>query len=213
MKRCIDLLVASVGLAVAGPLFLLLALAIKLDSSGPVFYRGIRVGRGGRPFRIYKFRSMVTDAEREGAASTSAGDARVTRVGRVIRRFKLDELSQLINVIAGDMSLVGPRPEVQKFVDRYTEEERQILGLRPGITDWASIRFHNEGEIIEGSGIADADEAYERLIRPEKLRLQLKYAREHNAWVDLKIVLCTILTLFSTRFRGAPIGVPDPGKI
>jgi len=178
-----------------------------------VFYRGVRVGRHGKPFRIFKFRSMVQDAERLGASSTSTTDMRVTICGRFIRKFKLDEFSQLINVLIGDMSIVGPRPEVQKFVDMYTEEEKVILTLRPGITDWASVRFHNEGAIIEASGIEDADEAYARLIRPEKLRLQLKYVREHNLWIDIKIIFATLLTIFSTRMGGGPIGVPEASYI
>lgn len=208
MKRCFDLFFSSLGLLLLSPAFLLLAIAIKLSSSGTVFYRGVRVGLLGKPFRIYKFRSMVADAEKKGASSTSNTDMRVTTVGHFIRKFKFDEFSQLINVFLGDMSLVGPRPEVQKFVDMYTEEEKHILTVRPGITDWSSIKFHNEGDIIEASGIADADEAYAKLIRPEKLRLQLKYVREHNVWIDIKIIICTILTIFSTRSGGAPGGIP-----
>ncbi len=179
-----------------------MAIAIKLESKGSVFYRGVRVGRGGKPFHIFKFRSMVQDAEQKGASSTSGSDSRVTRCGLFIRKFKLDELSQLINVFLGDMSLVGPRPEVQKFVDMYTDDEKIILTVRPGITDWASIKFHNEGEIIEKSGIADADEAYAKLIRPEKLLLQMKYVRERTFWMDLKIICSTILTIFATRAGG-----------
>jgi lipopolysaccharide/colanic/teichoic acid biosynthesis glycosyltransferase len=209
VKRFVDVVLSAIGLLLLGPFFLLLALVMKLDSQGPVFYRGVRVGRNGRLFNIYKFRSMVADAERKGAASTSTTDFRVTRSGHFIRKFKLDELSQLINVFLGDMSFVGPRPEVQKYVDVYTEEEKQILSVRPGITDWSSIKFHNEAEIIEASGIPDADEAYEKLIRPEKLRLQLKYIKERNLWVDIKIVVSTVLTLFSTRLGGRPIGVPE----
>lgn len=208
-KWFFDIVVSAIGLLLLGPFFVLFALAIKLDSPGPVFYRGVRIGRGGRPFRIFKFRSMVADAERKGAASTNATDARVTRVGHFIRKFKLDELSQLINVLSGDMSLVGPRPEVKKFVDMYTGDEKIILSVRPGITDWSSIRFHNEGEIIESSGIADADEAYAKLIRPEKLRLQMKYVRERNLWIDIKIIVCTILTIVSSRIGGKPVGVPQ----
>lgn len=209
VKRFVDVVISAIGLLLLSPFFLLLALVIKLDSHGPVFYRGERVGLHGRSFKIYKFRTMVADAERKGAASTSTTDLRVTRSGRFIRKFKFDEFSQLINVFLGEMSLVGPRPEVQKFVDRYTPEEKVILTVRPGITDWSSIKFHNEGEIIEASGIPDADEAYEKLIRPEKLRLQLKYVKERNLWVDIKIVVSTVLTLFSIRFGGRPIGVPE----
>lgn len=207
-KRFLDIAVAMVALVVASPVFLLLAVVIKAESSGPVFYRGLRVGRGGRPFRIYKFRSMVQDAEKLGASSTSGTDHRVTRSGRFVRACKLDEFAQLLNVLAGDMSLVGPRPEVQKFVDIYTEEEKAILSVRPGITDWSSIIFHNEGEIIAASGIADADEAYARIIRPTKLRLQLQYVRHRSFWTDLWIIACTIATIISTRVGGKPVGVP-----
>ena len=209
MKRFFDLIVSLIGLIALSPIFFVIALAIKTESPGPVFYRGWRVGLHGKPFQIYKFRSMVQDAEKTGVTSTSGTDARVTRMGHIIRKFKLDEFSQLINVLIGDMSLVGPRPEVQKFVDLYTDEEKQLLALRPGITDWASIRFHNEGEIIEASGIDDADEAYAQLIRPDKLRLQLKYLREHNLWIDFKILVCTVLTILSTRTGGKAVGVPE----
>jgi lipopolysaccharide/colanic/teichoic acid biosynthesis glycosyltransferase len=181
---------------------------IKLDSKGPVFYRGERIGRLGKPFKIFKFRSMVQNAEKLGAASTNAGDIRITRMGKLIRKFKLDEFSQLINVVRGEMSLVGPRPEVKKFVDLFTEEEKIILTVCPGITDWSSIKFHNEPEIIAASGIADADEAYAKLIRPEKLRLQMKYVREHAFWIDLMIIFATIFTLVSTRIGGKPVGLP-----
>jgi len=209
MKRAFDIFFSLLGLIIASPLFLILAIAIPMESHGPLFYRGVRVGLWGKPFRIFKFRSMVADAERKGAASTHEQDSRVTRCGRLVRRFKLDEIAQLLNVIKGDMSLVGPRPEVQKFVDLYTEDEKIILSVRPGITDWSSIRFHNEGEIIAASGIADADEAYAKLIRPEKLRLQMKYVREHTLLIDIKILICTIITVFSTRLGGQPVGVPD----
>jgi lipopolysaccharide/colanic/teichoic acid biosynthesis glycosyltransferase len=208
MKRACDIVLSIIGLILLSPVFLIIAALIKLDSPGPVFYRGIRVGRYGRPFRIYKFRSMLANADQSGVDSTNSTDLRVTRIGRFIRRFKLDEFSQLINVLTGDMSIVGPRPEVQKFVDMYTEEERAILTLRPGITDWSSIRFHNEGEIIEQSGMADPDEAYIQLIRPEKLRLQLIYVREHDLGTDFKIMLATLLTVVATRLGFSPVGVP-----
>jgi lipopolysaccharide/colanic/teichoic acid biosynthesis glycosyltransferase len=208
MKRILDIFFSLLGLIILSPFFLILAIAIKIDSPGPVFYRGLRVGLNGKPFKIFKFRSMVENADKLGADSTSANDMRVTQVGRFIRKFKLDEFSQLINVLIGDMSLVGPRPEVQKFVDMYTEEEKAILTVRPGITDWASIRFHNEGEIIEASGIKDADEAYALLIRPEKLRMQLKYIRERNLRIDFKIILMTIFRLFSTRITGEYMVTP-----
>ena len=185
-------MMATAGLAVLSPLLLWIALRIKREDGGPVFYRGERVGLHGKLFRIYKFRSMIVNAENIGAASTSKHDARVTKVGEFIRKYKLDEFSQLINVFLGDMSIVGPRPEVQKFVDQYTDEEKIILTVKPGITDFASIKFHNEGEIIEKSGIANADEAYAKLIRTEKLRLQMKYVEEQNIFLDIKLILQTI---------------------
>ena len=211
-KRLFDILLAGLGLAAVAPVMLLLAALIKLESPGPVFYRGVRVGKDGKRFRIFKLRTMVADSEHTDASTTSASDPRLTRVGRVIRKAKLDELSQLINVLRGDMSIVGPRPQVEWAVESYREDEREILRLRPGITDWASIAFHNEEEIIARSGIEDADEAYLRLIHPLKTRYQLKYLRERSFWIDIKIVASTILTLLSTRLGGGPIGVPDMGS-
>jgi len=208
MKRLFDFAISLLALIGLSLFFVLLAIAVKLNSPGPVFYRGVRIGRHGKSFKIYKFRSMVVDAEKIGAASTSNTDMRVTSVGHFIRKFKFDEFSQLINVFLGDMSLVGPRPEVQKFVDMYTDEEKIILTVRPGITDWSSIKFHNEGNIIEASGISDPDEAYAKLIRPEKLRLQMKYVKERTLWIDIKIIFSTILTIFSTRLGAGPIGLP-----
>ena len=177
LKRLFDIFFSGLGFILLIPFFLIIAIWIKLDSRGPVFYRGLRVGLHGKPFRIFKFRSMVEDAEKKGPSSTTFSDQRQTKSGGFIRKYKLDEFSQLINVFIGDMSLVGPRPEVQKFIDQYTEEEKNILTVRPGITDFASIKFHNEGEIIEKSGITDADEAYVKLMRPEKLRLQMRYVK------------------------------------
>ena len=199
LKRIFDIVLAFFGLVLFAPLLLICALLIKLTSSGPVFYRGERIGLGGKAFRTFKFRTMVADAEKQGGTSTHEADARITGIGSFLRKFKLDELPQLINVFAGDMSFVGPRPEVRKFVELYTPEERIILTVRPGITDWSSIKFHNEGEILAASGIPDADEAYAKLIRPEKLRLQIKYVRERTLWLDLKIIFDTIFTLFRTR--------------
>lgn len=198
-KRALDLVASSAALAIVGPTIAAVAAVIKLDSRGPVFYRGERVGLNGKPFKIFKFRSMVVDAERLGGPSTSGNDSRVTRVGRFIRKYKLDELPQLINVLVGDMSLVGPRPEVKRYVDMYTEEEKKILSVRPGITDWASMKFHNEGEIIAESGFQDPEQAYMELIRPEKLRLQLKYVSERNVKTDAEILFRTFSKLVATR--------------
>ena len=150
-KRAFDLGVAFLVLLTLSPLILIIALVIKLDSAGPVFYRGYRAGKQGRPFRMWKFRTMVVDADRLGGPSTSADDSRLTRVGRFLRWYKLDELPQLISILEGRMSLVGPRPEVLSEVEQYTEEERELLTVAPGLIDYASIKFHNEDEILRGS--------------------------------------------------------------
>ena len=193
MKRIFDMLMATVGLAVLGPLLIWIAWKIKAEDGGPVFYRGVRVGRNGRLFRIFKFRSMVVDAEKIGPASTAAEDNRITWIGSWIRAHKLDELPQLLNVLAGDMSFVGPRPEVKKFTDMYTVEEKVILTLRPGITDWASIWNSNEAALLAGAD--DPDKMYLETIRPEKLRLQLKYVRERSFITDIQIILMTLLKI------------------
>ena len=190
-----DFLAALAGLVLIAPIFLAIALAIKLDSPGPVFYRGVRVGRDGKEFRMFKFRSMVQNADKIGGPSTAGDDPRLTRMGKFLKKFQLDELPQLINVIKGEMSIVGPRPEVPFYVDMMTEEEKRvILSVRPGMTDWASLWNFHEGEILRGS--ADPEKAYQGKIRPEKMRLQMKYVREENFWVDLKIIAQTILKIF-----------------
>ena len=193
LKRLFDLVASFVGLVLTSPLLLAIAIWIKRDSPGPVFYRGKRAGRGGKPFYIFKFRSMVTDAEKIGGPSTSDDDPRVTRSGRFIRRFKLDELSQLINVLLGNMSLVGPRPEVVDKIEELDGKYRKILELRPGITDWATIWNSDEGGVLEGA--PDPDEAYERVIRPTKLRLQLHYCNTRGFWSDIKIIFHTLMRM------------------
>jgi lipopolysaccharide/colanic/teichoic acid biosynthesis glycosyltransferase len=195
------------------PLFALLAVWIKVDSRGPVFYRGTRAGLGNRAFGIFKFRSMVIDAERIGGASTSGDDPRVTRSGRFIRKFKIDELSQLINVFLGQMSLVGPRPEVLKYTNTYTGELREILTIRPGITDWASIWNADEGSVLAGA--KDPDRAFEVLIQPTKLRLQLHYVRTRTFLGDIKILAYTIRRLLDSSFYPPELSdIPrlQPGK-
>jgi lipopolysaccharide/colanic/teichoic acid biosynthesis glycosyltransferase len=192
-----DIFISGAGLLALSPLLVLLTIIVKLTSPGPVFYRGNRVGRNGKPFEMLKFRSMVPDAEKLGGTSTSDDDNRITGIGKFMRRYKLDELPQLINVLSGEMSLVGPRPQVKHDVDKYTEEERAILSVRPGITDWASIRFANEGEILKGE--PDPDEAYIRLIRPEKLRLCLEYVRRQSVATDIKILWMTFKRLLGRK--------------
>jgi len=179
------------------PVLLVIVLVIKVESEGPVFYRGVRVGWLGKPFRIFKFRTMVANADKIGGASTADDDPRITRTGRFLRRYKLDELPQLINVLTGEMSLVGPRPQVPEDVALYTRQERVILSVRPGMTDWASIKFHNEGEILRGS--PDPDQAYVEKIRPGKIKLELEYVRAHPFWVDLRILIRTMQVLFDSR--------------
>lgn len=201
IKNIFDFLTSLTSLVILSPLFLLISFLIWIDSSNPVFYRGERVGLNGRKFKIYKFRTMVHNAEKIGASSTSEEDPRITNIGSFLRKYKLDEFPQLINVLMGDMSFVGPRPEVKKFVDLYTEEEKKILKVKPGITDWASLKFDNEGEIIKKSGIKDYDEAYAKLIRPEKLKLQLKYVDNHSFWIDIEIIFKTLIKLIETRLK------------
>jgi lipopolysaccharide/colanic/teichoic acid biosynthesis glycosyltransferase len=193
-KRIFDAVAAAGGLLLLSPVLAGIALAIWLDNPGPVFYRGVRAGLGGKAFRIFKFRTMVVNADQIGGPSSSADDPRITRIGHLLRRYKLDELPQLLNVLIGEMSLVGPRPEVLDEVRLYTEGEKRLLELRPGITDWASIRFRNEGEILRGS--ADPHQAYREKIRPEKIRLGLEYIERHSLLVDMQILLKTFKVLF-----------------
>ena len=194
MKRIFDFVCSLIGLLLIWPLLLVLAIWIKLDSSGPIFYRGVRAGKFGKPFRIFKLRSMVVNADRIGGAETPADDARITRVGDFLRHYKLDELPQLINVLIGDMSLVGPRPEVMDEVLRYNEEQQQLLHVRPGITDWASIKFRHEGEILRSS--VDPKRTYHEKIQPEKIRLGLQYVHNRSLLNDLKILCRTFIVLF-----------------
>lgn len=208
LKRIFDVIVTAAGLAVTSPVLFTLAGIIKLEDGGPVFYRGVRIGKNGKPFRIFKFRTMVRDAETMGGSSTSEDDSRITRAGRFLRRYKLDELPQLLNVLWGDMSMVGPRPQVPWAVAGYSETEREILKLRPGITDYASLRFHNEGEILRGS--SDPDATYMEKIHPEKMRLALRYAREQSFLLDCKILVWTLLTICGAKpFIGESVDRSD----
>jgi lipopolysaccharide/colanic/teichoic acid biosynthesis glycosyltransferase len=195
VKRIFDICASFLGIVVLSPLFLIAAYLIKHEDGGPVFYRGLRVGKDGYPFRIFKFRTMVVNAEHTGGPSTPKDDPRITKTGEKLRKYKLDEVPQLINVFKGEMSLVGPRPEVQHYVDMFTEEEKAILTLRPGITDWASLWNPDEGRILSGS--PDPERTYMEEIRPTKLKLQLNYVRERSFFVDLGIILRTIATVIS----------------
>jgi lipopolysaccharide/colanic/teichoic acid biosynthesis glycosyltransferase len=193
LKRTFDFLSSLIGLILISPILVTISILIKKEDRGPVFYRGARVGRFGKLFRIFKFRTMVVNAEKMGGPSTADDDPRITKMGRFIRKFKLDELPQLINVLKGEMSIVGPRPEVQMYVDMFSEGEKVILTVRPGITDWASIWNPDEGAILAGS--PDPEKTYMEKIRPEKIRLQLKYVKERSLVVDMKIILKTLETV------------------
>ena len=190
LKRLMDIVISGCALAVIWPVLLLVALAIKIDDPGPVFYRQVRVGRGGKTFRIFKFRTMVVDADKKGLAITVGRDNRITRVGAILRKTKLDELAQLINVFVGEMSFVGPRPEVQKYVDMYTPYQRQVLLVRPGITDYASIAYRNENDMLAGA--EDPERMYIDVIMPDKIELNMKYLREISPVADIRLILGTI---------------------
>ena len=205
LKRLLDIGISSIALVVLSPLFLIIALLIKLDSPGPVFYRGVRVGRFGRPFRMFKFRTMVQDANKIGPPSTAADDPRITRVGRWLRRFNIDELPQFIDVLLGNMSLVGPRPDLPELIALYTEEERKVLlSVRPGITDWSTLWIRNEGERLRGS--SDPHQKYLEEIWPVKRRLQLEYVHNHSLWIDLKILMLTLKVHLLGRLLPSVLG-------
>lgn len=199
-RRLLDVCGAAAGLLCLLPLFLLISIWIKIDSKGPVFYRAIRLGRYGKPFQMFKFRSMRPDADKVGALITPDGDPRVTRVGGFLRKFKLDELPQLINVLKGEMSLVGPRPEAALYFDYYSpDEKRAVLSVRPGMTDYGSLRFHDEGRLLAGS--ADPIQTYLDLIREPKVRAQLEYIRDQSLLLDIKIIFRTIGVVATTRMK------------
>ena len=188
-QRIVDILAASLGLLLLTPVFLVIGAAVKLQDGGPVFYRSMRVGVGGRLFSIYKFRSMVQGADTMGGGLTVRGDQRVTPAGRILRAYKLDELPQLLNVVKGDMSLVGARPENPAFVARYTPEQREILRFRPGITSPASLRYRNEEELLGGG---DTETLYLEKILPHKLTMDLAYLTRRTVRSDLVVILRTI---------------------
>lgn len=195
MKRLFDIVASGCGLIVLSPLFVILAIWIKCDSKGPVFYRQVRVGRHNKDFRIFKFRSMRVGADKQGLITVGGRDPRVTRSGYFIRKYKLDEFPQLINVFVGDMSLVGPRPEVRKYVDMYTEEQMRVLDVRPGITDLASIRYRNENELLEKA--ENPDQFYVDVIMQDKLAINLEYVANHSFWYDIKLIFQTFWEIIS----------------
>ena len=197
MMRAFDLLASLLGIVVLLPFLMLIAVVIKLEGRGPVFFRQVRIGKGGRPFRIWKFRTMVVDAERLGRQLTVGEDHRITRTGNWLRSWKLDELPQLINVLLGEMAFVGPRPEVPRYVSLYTEEQRKVLNLRPGITDLASIAYRNESELLQGS--EDPETFYIQRVMPDKIRINLDYAQRSTIWRNIKVILATLGILSAAR--------------
>lgn len=203
MKRLLDLFIAAWVLLLLVPVLAAVAVTVWLEDGRSPWYRGVRVGRDGREFRMLKFRSMRVGAAQSGVNSTASGDARITRVGRILRAVKLDELPQLWNVVAGEMSLVGPRPQVPEAVSLYTAEERRMLAVLPGMTDLASIVFSDEGEILAGS--ADPDLLYNQIIRPWKSRLALLYLGRRSCTIDLRILLWTAGALVSRRWALARV--------
>lgn len=193
MIRFFDFILSLVGLVVLAPIFIVLAIWIKTDSKGPVFYKQVRVGQNGIDFGLFKFRSMVVDADKKGLITVGGRDPRITRSGYFIRKYKLDELPQLINVLVGDMSLVGPRPEVRKYVELYTDEQQKVLSVKPGITDYASIEYMDENEILGKSN--DPEKTYIEEIMPEKIKYNMKYIQNKNVSEYFKIIFLTLLKI------------------
>lgn len=194
LKRLFDVIFSTIGIILALPIMIVISFLIKKDSKGPIFYKATRVGKHGRVFKMYKFRSMIVNAEKVGGPSTSADDPRMTRIGGFMRKYKIDELPQFINILKGDMSFVGPRPEVPSEVETYTKEEKDIiLSVTPGMTDLASLADLGEEEILRGS--ADPHQTYREKIKPQKLKLQQEYIKTKSFLLDIKILLWTILQL------------------
>ncbi|MBV9155434.1 MAG: sugar transferase [Acidobacteriaceae bacterium] len=191
-KRVFDLVVASAGLVILSPVLVVVAILVKLTSSGPVLHGSIRSGLNGRSFRVLKFRTMVVGAEKLGGLSTGKNDPRVTRIGRILRRYKLDELPQLINVVKGEMSIVGPRPEFPQYTSQYGGEEALILTVRPGITDYASIKFRHLDEVL---GSEQVDRVYEEQVKPVKNALRVKYVKERTFWRDMALIVQTVKSI------------------
>ncbi len=197
MKRLFDFIFSLCGLLVLSPFLVIISIAVLFSMGWPVFYSQIRVGKGGVTFKIFKFRSMIKDAENIGPAFTVGGDPRITGLGRFLRRTKLDELPQLFNVLFGQMSFVGPRPEVPQYVERYSDEQRRVLTVKPGMTDPASIVYRNEEEVL--ARYDDRQKAYVEKLMPAKLKLNLEYIDKSNFFSDISLIFKTINKLFSGR--------------
>ena len=195
IKRLFDIIFSLIGLIILAPILILIAICIKVDSKGPVFFRQLRVGRYNTDFKIFKFRTMKIDSDQLGLLTLGDKDPRITKVGYFLRKYKFDEFPQLINVLLGNMSFVGPRPEVRKYVNLYSEDDLLILNALPGITDYASIKYRNEAEIIRQA--TDAEKAYIEDIMPEKIKLNKKYIDNNNILTDIKIIIKTFLSILS----------------
>ncbi len=197
MKRLFDVVASGIGLILLSPLFLVVAIWISLDSDGPVFFRQVRVGRYNKNFRIFKFRTMKIGSDKGRLITVGGHDSRITRSGYFLRKTKIDELPQLINVFVGDMSIVGPRPEVRHYVDLWLPEQMHVLDVRPGITDPASIRYRNENELLEGAD--DPEQFYINVIMQDKIKLYLEYVENRGFWYDIKIIFLTFYAIIKQR--------------
>jgi lipopolysaccharide/colanic/teichoic acid biosynthesis glycosyltransferase len=193
MKRTFDIIASSLGLIILSPLFIILAILIKLDSEGPVFFKQIRVGLKNKDFSLYKFRSMYVKTDESVFLTIGDRDPRITPIGYYIRKYKLDEFPQLLNVLKGDMSIVGPRPQVRKFVNLYTAEQMRVLDIRPGITDLASIRYRNESQLLKN--FKDPEKYYTEVVMQDKLRINLQYLDNHNLLNDIALIFLTFKTI------------------
>ncbi|ADY51391.1 sugar transferase [Pseudopedobacter saltans DSM 12145] len=193
-KRVFDVLMSIVGLIVLAPIFIVISVAIKFGSKGNVFYKQKRVGKNKSSFILYKFRTMQNGADKKGLLTVGDNDVRVTKSGKWLRKYKMDELPQLFNILKGDMSFVGPRPEVSKYVELYNEDQQRILSVKPGITDWASIKYIDENEIL--ANVPNPEEYYIKYIMPSKAEFNLKYVEEHSFMIDLEIIFLTVKSIF-----------------
>ncbi|MFK2820254.1 sugar transferase [Flavobacteriaceae sp. LMIT009] len=195
IKRLFDIVFSFLGLVITSPFLIVIAILVKIDSKGPVFYRQVRVGKNSIDFKIYKFRTMHINSDKLGLLTVGDRDPRVTTIGYVLRKYKLDELPQLINVFIGNMSFVGPRPEVRKYVELYSDSDIEILSVKPGITDYASIKYRNEAEAMKNSN--QPEQTYINEIMPEKIKLNKVYIANHNLITDIKIILMTIKVILT----------------
>ena len=193
MKKLFDFVFSIAGLVILSPLFLVISVWIKLDSKGSVFYKQVRVGKNNSDFKLYKFRTMRTDSDKSGLLTVGGRDPRITGAGYFLRKFKMDELPQLFNIAAGEMSFVGPRPEVRKYVDMYNDEQRKVLSVLPGITDVASIKYRNENELLEKA--EDPESYYIESIMPDKLKLNLDYIEQRSFTNDIKVIFKTLAAI------------------